>query len=166
MGSISEKHFDVEFIDRTRNILATYRGEHDVTLLMNCLLGLIIVAYERYEKSRHIFFDVPIKNIKELEEITLSKGFYFKPKKWKRKGSTALEEKTLRVLIKKFRNGIAHQNVEPKNLCGRWVGVHVWNEFDRVRDMEVELTVEQLKTFAILVSDIYLKNTHGINSMS
>ena len=44
MQNIIEK----EFVNQTLHILQNYEGPYGVTLLLNCLLGLIVLPQERY----------------------------------------------------------------------------------------------------------------------
>ena len=43
--------FEHSFMTRTLEILTSYKGEHDATLLINCLLGLLIVPKEAFPKA-------------------------------------------------------------------------------------------------------------------
>lgn len=45
------EQFELDFMRRTLEVLDTYRGEYDATILVNCLLGLLIVPKEKsFEK--------------------------------------------------------------------------------------------------------------------
>ncbi len=68
--------------------------------------------------------------------------------------------KTLKVLLNKIRNGLAHQHIEPINENGNFVGVIIRNYFDDAKvhkDLEVYFSQQELKEFALFIADEYLK---------
>ena len=58
MGEINNEVFDVEFILRTKKIISDYKGKYNITLLLNCLLGLVILPSEYYNRRRKTFFSI------------------------------------------------------------------------------------------------------------
>ena len=61
-------------------------------------------------------------------------------------------------LIQLIRNGLAHQNIEAINKDGSWIGVKIWNMRGKLKTMEIEFSVEQLKTLILYLSDRILKS--------
>ena len=55
MGTIMKAEFDIEFMHRTKKIIEGYKGQYNVTLLLNCLLGLIVLPSEFYKKIDTVF---------------------------------------------------------------------------------------------------------------
>lgn len=65
-------------------------------------------------------------------------------------------------LIKKIRNGIAHQNIKGINENDKWIGVRLWNNTNTFKkDFEIIFTIEELKSLAIALSDKYLEKRHN-----
>lgn len=147
MGSYKEI-YEIEFITRTKKIVNDYnkrkRG-YKLTLLLNCLVGLIILPSERT-----IIEKPPLWN-KDTNQIPL---FTKIDHAWKDGKNHTLGE-----FVKKLRNGIAHQNVDPINRNNQFVGVRIWNINPQGNiDFEVKLDRHSLHAFANLVSDQYLHN--------
>ncbi len=61
-------------------------------------------------------------------------------------------------ILKKIRNAIAHQHVEPHNHNDNWVGVTLWNvnPQDEI-DFRIELTTAQLNSLANYIANNYLQ---------
>jgi len=69
-----------------------------------------------------------------------------------------LKKKSKLWLINKIRNGIAHQNIEGVNENGKWIGVRLCNKNnDSKKDFEIVFAIEELKRFAITLSNKYLE---------
>lgn len=165
MGSIKNETFDVEFILRTQKLIQEYRGTYNITLLLNCLLGLIILPTEFYSRKSRTFFTKQLTDYKEIEELI--KIISFNPTKRDKKGKGFKpDEKTLNILIKKIRNGIAHQQIECVDKKGKWVSVTIrdFNKFNN-NNLELELTwtIKQLKEFSIFISGKYIDEINNIN---
>lgn len=90
---------EIDFIDRTLKLIEEYNGEYDVTLLINCCLGLLVLPKEKHFKS------IPDKNIPDTGPL------------W------GLSRKSVSVncrhcdyalsnVIRKIRNGICHFNIK------------------------------------------------------
>ena len=68
--------------------------------------------------------------------------------------------KTMKVLLQKIRNGLAHQKIEPINHGGKFAGVIIRNYFNDAqirKDLEVYFSQQELKDFALFIADEYLK---------
>lgn len=156
MGAIRNDNFDIEFIERTKIIIDNYNGKYNITLLLNCLLGLIILPSEFYGKKSRAFFDQDISEIPALSELI--EGITFNPTRRKNKKVFISERKSFGTLIRKVRNGISHQQIECRENNGKWEGVIIrdFNKGNRDNlELEVNWTIAQLKEFAFYVADNY-----------
>lgn len=61
-------------------------------------------------------------------------------------------------LLRKIRNGIAHQNIAPTSERKEWSGIRIWNyNYTGLKDFAIEFKVNQLKKFSIEVAERYLE---------
>lgn len=146
MGSYKEI-YEIEFITRTKEILNKYnkrKGGYKLTLLLNCLVSLIILPSERSGFDKPPLWDIMTKHIDFFNtkiHPVWSDG----------------KEHTLGEFVKKLRNGIAHQNINPINKNNQFVGVKIWNiNYKKAIDFEVEFNRHTLHEFANLIADQYL----------
>jgi len=163
MGAIKNEYFDIEFIDRTINIMCSYRGKYNITLLLNCLLGLIILPSEFYNRKSGRFFAADISDIFEIQEML--NGIVFNPTKNTKNGWIP-DKHNLRNLLKKIRNGVSHQQIECEEINGKWNKV-VIRDFNMRNnnnlELEIHWTPKQLKKFAIFVANKYKSEIEKIN---
>lgn len=168
------KHYRIDIIKRTKEILEKNfqnfeEKDREVTFLLNCLLGLIVAISENEKKKEKVFkgkIDVDF-----LDLIPDKIGFVERNQADDDLTNTDLTELNVKVghkndlktksklwLINKIRNGVAHQNIEGINEDKKWIGVRLWNtNNDSKKDFEIVFNVEELKKFAIALSDEYLK---------
>ncbi len=70
----------------------------------------------------------------------------------------ALKQQKKNWYIDHVRNGIAHQNIEAISHEGKWVGIKLWNINPKNRkDFEIKFTIDELRKFAIYISNEYLQ---------
>lgn len=164
MGEIKNEIFDIEFIIRTKKVIQEYKGTYNITLLLNCLLGLIVLPSEYYKRRSRVFFEKDTSEFKELSGLL--DNATFNPTKCKNKNWIA-DKKSLKNLIKKVRNGVSHQQIECVGNNGKWQGV-VLRDINTYNQKNVELeviwTTEQLKAFALFVADSYLAEISKIEN--
>jgi hypothetical protein len=101
--------FSRSFIGRTRRLLEAYTGESDATLLINCLLGLLVLPKEAY------WDDLP-----EVPHASLGE-WGVDPKSivsFGKCSSGVMHEPSLRELVRRLRNAVAHFKVEPRHTNG------------------------------------------------
>ncbi len=165
MGAIHQKKFDIEFIDRTQNIIKEYKGIYNITLLLNCLLGLVVLPSEYYRRKTYKFFDKDISEYPKLNKLTSE--ISFTPTKYNYKTKQHENDKTtLKNLIKKVRNGISHQHIECVDKKGKWTGVTIRDFNTRngnKQELEIKWTPKQLKEFALFVADSYKSEINKIS---
>jgi hypothetical protein len=155
MGAIMKDEFDIEFIHRTKQIIEGYKGQYNVTLLLNCLLGLIVLPSEFYKRKRYSFFDKDVTEYPELADLT--NGMFFVPTK--NSGRNWVPDKTtLKNLIKKIRNGISHQQIEANGTGEKWqrVVIRDFNIYNNNNlELEIDWSVKNLTNFALFIADQY-----------
>lgn len=171
MSSI--ENYKINFIKRTQEILiAEYKSfqekDREVTFLLNCLLGLIVVISENEQKKLRVFKG---KIDDEFLSLVPDKvGFIQKNKSGMIIDLTdvstivenvghksELKEQDKLWFINKIRNGIAHQHIESINDDGKWVGVRLWNTNNTSKNFEIIFSINELKEFAISLSEKYLQ---------
>ena len=106
------QQFTRDFMRRTLDLVKQYKGEHDATLLLNCLLGLLIVPKESFINK------IPEDPVSCLPRWGLSvqsiKSF------GKQKGQD--HPHTLRQVVWSLRNSVAHCRFEPVHENGKVTG--------------------------------------------
>jgi hypothetical protein len=145
--------YEREFVERTQAILQNYGGEYQLTNAINCMLGLIILPNEMLKRSQSPKWGLPIAEIQELNFLRIRQ---FKPIRGKRNGVTEYFPKTLKVFLKKVRNGLAHQNIKPINMNGFFTGIEIKNYHRNIVDLEVEFSRQELEQFALFIAGEYL----------
>ncbi len=143
-----ERPFHLEFMRRTLDLVENYHGPSDMTNLMNCLLGLLVVPNER------LFDLIPTDSIETL------KNWGIDPKNITHYGKCECGDrhpKNLRQLVKSLRHAVAHFQVKPINENRECVGFAFSNRSGfraRVRKDEMRVFVEKL----VKHLDEYLSN--------
>jgi hypothetical protein len=154
MGSYKEI-YEIEFITRTKKILNDYnkrKSGYKLTLLLNCLVSLIILPSERTGFDKPPLWNIETNHIPLFAKIIPV---------W-----TDGKNHTLGEFVKKLRNGIAHQNIEPINRNNHFVGVKVWNvNYKKAIDFEVEFNRHTLHEFANFITDQYLHHISAQKKM-
>lgn len=149
---IKKGKYDVELIRRTGELIESYEGKYNLTLLMNALLSLIVLPSE-YNKQKNLkFLNVEISQIKEIEFLLNSPGFYFDPQN---------RNNDLKNLLRRVRNGIAHQRIEAVSKNNKWTGVII-QDADRNNNigLNLQLTTKQLRMFARYIESKYLEEVN------
>jgi len=166
-----------EFVKRTLRLLKENfhifnEKDIEVTLLLNCLLGLIVTVRENKKRNKLSFFDddiddhfltfVPAK-VGFVDSKPVSESYDLTKMNMNESNVSVshkddLKKKPKFWLIDKIRHGIAHQNIEGVNHGGKWVGVRLWNGSNKgkKKNFEIVFTIKQLRKLAIEVSNKYL----------
>ncbi|MEF2768361.1 MAG: HEPN family nuclease [Acutalibacteraceae bacterium] len=134
--------FRRDFVVRTKEILENAGNEdfeYDVTLLINCLQGLICLPIEN-NKNEKAFSEICVDKLRKLDVIE--------------------KECTDDKLYKSVRNAVAHMHIDPHNENG-YINKIVLQDKNPDKGREyhtiLSFTVPQLKEFALFVADEYLK---------
>ncbi len=161
MGAVN--NYSTEFPRRTLKLLESFQAKKidynlNVTFLMNCLLGLIVTAVENSERRQLITGNVDDEMLSFLpDNVELKIGnqdLQVHPK-------SILKTRGKLSTLKKVRNSIAHQHVEPHNRNNNWVGVTLWNVNPQNEiDFRIELTTAQLNSLANYITRHYLQANH------
>jgi len=157
---VGKQEYIKEFVRRTIDNNKNYKGDYEVVNLLNSLLGLIVLINERCKRDEKAkIFENSLTDFKVLTDILSSNGvieFFFEPVK-KENNIWIAADKTLRTFLIKFRNAIAHQHILPINENKKWVGVILWNEYEKGKcDFKTKLGFEQLNRIAIFLAKTYL----------
>lgn len=150
--------FETEFVNRTINILEKYKGPYSFSNLINCTLGLIILPYENITST-----DIWEKEVNELDFLIGIDIKMFEPIKKILNGTQIYYKRTLFTFLRKFRNGLAHQNIIPINKNGKLNQVEIFNKYSTVTDLRVLFTEDQLRTFALGIAKVYLDEIDNQN---
>jgi len=154
-------HYEREFVERTRQILKTYKGKYKLSNAINCTLGLIVLPNEMLDAFPNPIWDTPIANIADLAYLRIR---MFEPIQKKKKNNIPVYfPKTLKIFLKKIRNGLAHQNIEPvNNARGLFTGIIVRNYYGEDAnnagelDLEIEFNRKELEQFSLFIAGKYL----------
>jgi hypothetical protein len=151
-------YYEKEFVERTRHILKRYKGKYKLSNAINCTLGLIVLPNEMLGESRNPIWDTPIADIDELSYLRIQT---FEPIQRKRNGTAEYYPKTLKILLKKIRNGLAHQNIQPINTNQTFTGIIIRNYYcdspvNSDLDLEIEFNREELENFGLFIAGKYL----------
>lgn len=179
MGYPTIDKFDIKFIERTKQNVKEFDKPNKFTHLINSLVGLIFIPNEFHKKGKRTykvdFLNSYISNYSELEEIfagevtikdelgnqIIQNKFFYRDKKGNQR---TIYNTELGELVRLFRNGIAHSNIIPVAEGDYWKGIIVKNfenySKEKKNDFNFEtfLNQKELRIFATLISDEYLKN--------
>jgi len=138
------QNFSKDFVIRTKEIIEnneiTKANKNDVTLLLNCLLGLISVATETTKSSETDFIAACVRKLDEMNVVQKYKN----------------DDKTFRAL----KNALSHVHIEPGNVDGKIEHVIFGDKYSRKESSfhtELKFTVEQLREYALFVADLHLE---------
>ncbi len=132
---------EIDFIKRTLELINSYSGNNDVTLLINCCLGLLVLPKEKHFKS------IPI------EEIPLKGKLWGLSRKSVNVGCPVCGYQ-LSDVIRRIRNGVCHFKV--KTIPDGSGEINMLEVKD-TGEFKVTITVEELKEFAVSLATHVLK---------
>jgi hypothetical protein len=152
---IPNGQYDVHLIKRTKKLLQTYRGNFNITLLMNSLLSLIVLPQQHNARIRRLpFMNKDLNNIAEINFILNSPNFIFDPRNF---------NYDLKNLLTRIRNGISHQRIEAISEYGKWKGVIIEDGINDNIGLHLELTIIEVKNLAFYIADKYLEEVEEGN---
>ncbi len=100
------KNIEKEFVQHTLQIMQDYDGPFGVTLLVNCLLGLIVLP-----KERNFTYIVERDNL-QFQDLGIEDGDI---RSW---GKFGEEQQTVARFLQCMRNSIAHIHIESTSEAG------------------------------------------------
>jgi hypothetical protein len=140
------KKFECDFIRRTLKIIEQYEAhveknstiheKYEVTLLINCLLGLLVLPDQRLLVDK--IPDIPFE---KFEEWGLPKNFVTN---W---GKIPERERNLKKIIHHMRNSIAHFRVTSYGNDSEITSIKFRDCVGRSTTFEGEISVDCLKIF-------------------
>ena len=170
--------FYINQIRITQKILKEFKNDkYYQTMVINSLLSLVILPLEKAKKNDgdKIFPGKYTELQKKLGILPL----IFVPIKACENNSPKFENKTIYAFVRKFRNGIAHQNLGVKAFEDMPVQFTFVNKFycsdckkcktkkckekgveklgDGMVDFKITCTIEQLQKISLYIADSYLK---------
>lgn len=175
--------FCIKQIETTKRIINKFSNasEFSPTMLLNSLLSLVVLPFEDAKKrdGTRIFRG----EMKELLKTFGGVSLEFRPIKRCTAGKPEFERKNIYSFIRKFRNGIAHQNLTVFVDQNKEVFIRIYNKFScsdckkckekkckekglkisgaGVKDFEISVTVPQLQRIALYIADSYLRAIRG-----
>lgn len=139
------KTFNKEFLNRTKNIIETYTGEYEATLLLNYTLSLICLPIEKLIGNNYEIINQVYSKLEELKIPIISK-----------KNNT--KEENNYIKIKALRNGIAHLGIDAVNADKKLSALTITRTTEKFKKKyEFYFTLEKLRKFCDEMLDIYLK---------
>jgi hypothetical protein len=139
-----------DFIERTKKILFQYRNnfsndeKYEVTLLMNCLLGLIILP------QQHWYEQLPEEEI-EYEKWGIKRNHVIYIK----------EDETINIknILRHLRNSISHYRFKAFSNSDKKIEyIYFYDEIHGNKTFEINLDVVTLREFAIYLSEKLTKD--------
>ncbi len=175
----TQKQFFVEQIRTTEQIIKRFSktNEFSPTMLINSLLSLVVLPFECAKKTdgNRIF---PGHFTDLVKKTGIQPQIFIPIKSCNDKGLT-YSNKTIYAFVNKFRNGVAHQNLEVRVDEQKNVRIIITNKFsckncskckerpclkkgvqrrgNSIIDFQINVTVEQLQKIALYIADAYLK---------
>ncbi len=176
MGYPTVANFDKNIIFRTRENLVNSSVKNDLTHLLNCLFGLIIVPNQMIVQGRrHLaFFERKISDYQFLDFLRTEDTFVDEDKDGKFvefKASKLIHKHInyndikIAEFLDRIRNGIAHNGIRPTKEETSWRGVII-RSYSRDRqvpawsdnyDFQLFLTQDELKQLCLFLTAEYLK---------
>lgn len=178
-GYTEEQAFYLAEIKTTQQILIDLKdmGEYTPTLLLNSLLSMIVLPYEKAKNSNSKFLSDDKFNVFE-NQLGISPTL-FQPISNCKNCKVSYNQKSVKVFVNKLRNGIAHQNITITIQGDKDFSITIKNKYQSrdcnkcanptckekglkrenggVIDFEVTVTVNQLRKLAEYISNAYLK---------
>ena len=169
--------FFIQQIETTLRIINKFENatEFSPTMLLNSLLSLVVLPFEESKKRNRLrIFPGSYSNIIKGLGIT---PIIFQPIKSIEDQEVIKHPKDIYTFLRKFRNAIAHQNIEISVDSERRISIRIYNVFQasgnknikasienmglkynrgRIIDFELSLTIKQLQKLAIYIANSYL----------
>ncbi len=144
--------FKIDFVERSLENLEKYRGEYEVTNLINYCLSLIVLPKEVcYDEISKKYYN---KKIKDVDGLNFSFRGSFKSK------GNEIEIKDMYVnsFLRNLRNGVAHCNITllgDKYDCGKKISsIKIGDKND---DFKCEIEIEDFKSLVVFIAKEYLE---------
>jgi len=126
--------FERAFIERSLGLVQEYKGPHDATLLLNCLLGLLVVPKESCLAA------IPADPISDLRKWGIDPSAI---SDFGRADRPDEDPHNLRGLVWRLRNSVAHFRFRPEPEQGEVKAFH----FHDKSGFKATVELAQLRTF-------------------
>ncbi len=133
-------NFERSFSEHTLNLVQSYKGPLDATLLVNCLLGLLVVPKETVLKA------IPEDPLSSLSNWGITPSSIRSP------GRPTLKNpnpETLRGLVANLRHSVAHFRIKP---IPATEDVHSF-EFKNDMGLHAVISIAELREFVMRLSE-------------
>lgn len=144
---------EIEFVERTKEILNNVETPHEVSLMINCTFGLIlfphlIILKRLNPKDRREWWNESDYWKQDLKDLPNLPDFI------RQQLNINHFPKTVGEFIHKLRNALSHQQFTPINVNGKFVGIR----FIIVRNINLsfELVEANFKEALTFIADTYL----------
>ena len=178
-GYTEEQAFYLAEIKTTQQMLLDLQdtGEYSPTLLLNSLLSMIVLPYEKAKNKDSKFLSG--EDIAFIENELGILPILFQPIRGCKNCKISYNQKSLKAFVNKLRNGIAHQNIKVAITGDKEFCITIKNKYTSgscnncpnpvckeaglkrenggVIDFEVVVTVDQLRKLAEYISNAYVK---------
>lgn len=135
------KEFDRDFVERTKWIIQNVKCPFEVTLLLNCMLGLVNLPTERAKNAENSedFQDACAQKLEEMNVI-------------KKKADRGR-------LFRSPRNAVSHLHICPTSIGDSIEKIMLSDILEKNAQphTQLEFTVDQLREFALFVADKHLE---------
>ncbi len=131
---VAARDFKHSFMGRTLELVHGYRGPHEVTNLINCLIGLLVVPNDTVYR---VIPDAPLSGLRDWWVSRKS------IKRFSNGHRSNGPPPTLRQLIRRMRRSVAQFRAKPRYANGRFTGV----EFRDGRTFHAVFTPTELRRF-------------------
>ncbi len=132
------KDINTDIVERTLSIIDDFSGEFEVTLLLNCCVGLLVVPKEKHwgKVPKTVLTESNVLWGLDKSEITFGKKKNY----------------SLNNIVRRMRNSVCHFNIETVADSQGNINKVVFrdkNRSDPTDTAKITLTCSQLKTFVV-----------------
>jgi hypothetical protein len=143
--------FELDFLDRTAAIMRQYPRPYDPTMLLNCSIGLLVLAHER--KFDHI--------------PTCPVGDWGIPPEWVVDfGPSNIDApNSVRNFVRQLRNCVCHCCFSTYHENGRCAGLHFKSDLKN-NSFEARIPLEELKYFILRLAYEMMETIKKANDLA
>lgn len=156
---------EVDFIKRTLHLLESYRGEYEVTMLINCSLGLLVFPKEIMDRNLNYRLGVHDIPVRDLDPGWGIQRHHILEMGIRASRSEAYTENTfvLSQLTRRLRNALVHGHFRTLNEGQTYLQITTLSMRDK-NGFRAEIRVEDLRTFAVRLAKTILSNIEAVQA--
>ncbi|MBQ6185451.1 MAG: hypothetical protein IJK48_06240 [Bacteroidales bacterium] len=147
---MAEYYEDLTFVKRTKKLIKENVTDYEASLLVNCAIGLLFIAKEKYGDTLS-----KVKDPKIIRQWGIDPDAIECCKKYDYKTRTLKDEsRTLRAIVRHLRNSFAHCNFKPINSGEKIIGYKIADfyvpsqSFERASlTFKTDIKLEDLRKF-------------------